>query len=91
MNNVPTIVPKTIKPTEWKSRKTMNSSGRDRIITTVAQLTEELKKLRVDFDRKENELKTIIENLEKKNIQNTKFTIDRFKHNEAHFKFYTGL
>ena len=30
MNNVPTIVPKTIKPTEWKPRKTLNSSGNHR-------------------------------------------------------------
>ena len=114
MNNIPTIVPKTIKPKEWKPRKTMSSSGMDRNLLSpirtsnvtktienqlsleeelkmeIDQLTKELQDLRVKFEQREDQLKTRIQNLEA-TVQNNKFAVDRFKHNEAHFKFYTGF
>ena len=113
MNNVPTIVPKTIKPTENKPRNTMNSSGAKRCILSpirpdvtsnietqltleeelnqqLSKLTKEIEDLKLSYEMEVTKLKTEISTLNDAN-QSMSFSVDRFKHNEAHFKFYTGL
>ncbi|XP_065662595.1 uncharacterized protein LOC136085234 [Hydra vulgaris] len=111
MNNVPTIIPKTVKLTARVPRKTKNSLGlihktiqipySEELSTPVLSVEETLKQ--------ENKiLKDQIEDIikEKQALENTQkeaicklndkillsqFTVERFKHNKEHFKFYTGF
>ncbi|XP_057291809.1 uncharacterized protein LOC130614396 [Hydractinia symbiolongicarpus] len=71
MNNIPTIVPKTIAPTPVKKRNTMTSLGLKRKLPSPEK-PKEINSLQTEVDE-------------------NKFTVDRFKHNTAHFKFYTGF
>jgi len=110
MNNIPTIVPKTIKPAEKVQRKTRNSTGaiRQRIPQPkhnkdiekkpqeinleekVEELKKELEHFKSQLSMKDRELEDTLSDMNEK-IQAEKFTLDKFKHNEAHFKFYTGF
>ena len=118
-NNIPTIVPKTIKPSKGKERTSRNSLG---LITTnetfgnsgdsdsdthlgqdlsepceenmpkeeIQVLREELSSLKTEYE--ENTSILIKENEKLKNeLKMYKFTIDRFKHKNEQFKFYTGF
>jgi hypothetical protein len=101
---VPTIVPKTIKPTAAKTRDTKNSLGLipkpklpvvfDEDVV-AAELTNE-EKLQQENEalenkqQKENTLNKSIDEL-KEHISQITFTVERFKHNKIHFKFYTGF
>ena len=108
MNNVPTIVPKTIGPTPIKKRTSMTSLGLKRKLpspekpkepelTNEEVLQQEIQKLEgiisnmtVEIRQKEKSLLAEINSL-KIEVDENKFTVDRFKHNNAHFKFYTGF
>ena len=112
LNNVPTIVPKTVKPTINKPRSTRNSattprdpavmewrtsnccayeiegiSTEQQLESRVEQLTE-IQKLTMEFEHKEKQLQEEKSRLQQV-INDNKFSIDRFKHNQAQFKFYT--
>ncbi|XP_065653059.1 uncharacterized protein LOC136080372 [Hydra vulgaris] len=111
MNNVPTIIPKTVKLTARVPRKTKNSLG---LIHKTIQIpySEELSTPVLSYEetlKQENKiLKDQIEDIikEKQALENTQkeaicklndkillsqFTVERFKHNKEHFKFYTGF
>ncbi|XP_065642964.1 uncharacterized protein LOC136074560 [Hydra vulgaris] len=111
MNNVPTIIPKTVKLTTRVPRKTKNSLG---LIHKTIQVpySEELSTPVLSYEetlKQENKiLKDQIEDIikEKQALENTQkeaicklndkillsqFTVERFKHNKEHFKFYTGF
>ena len=115
LNNVPTIMPKTVRMTINKPRSTRNSviASRDpammelttsngcayeiegvsmeqKLESRVEQLTAEIQKLTVEFEHKEKQLQEEITRLLKV-INDNKYSIDRFKHNQAQFKFYTGF
>ncbi|XP_057298372.1 uncharacterized protein LOC130629250 [Hydractinia symbiolongicarpus] len=112
MNNIPTIVPKTIKPSVTIPRKTLNSKGLKKEYIPVAKkskleqndppnaeqelqneidrLKKEMDNLKVQMSSKEKEYEQTVKHLQSE-IQGHKFTIDRFKHNEMHFRFYTGF
>ncbi|XP_012564728.2 uncharacterized protein LOC105849002 [Hydra vulgaris] len=111
MNNVPTIIPKTVKLTAHVPRKTKNSLGLLHK-TTQIPYSEELSTPVLSYKEKlkqENKiLKDQIEDIikEKQALVNTQkeaicklndkillsqFTVERFKHNKEHFKFYTGF
>ena len=49
-----------------------------------------MEKLKTELQKVKQELGDKITHLENK-LFNISFTIDRFKHNKAHFKFYTGF
>ena len=55
----------------------------------MEQLTE-IQKLTMEFEHKEKQLQEEISRLQQV-INDNKFSIDRFKHNQAQFKFYTGF
>ncbi len=115
MNNIQTVVPKTIRPIKNKPRSTRNSTGalRDPILmewtneivdegeiaqvsveqqlkSRLEQLTTEMHKLTIEFENKEKQLQDQVSRLEQV-VNDNKFSIDRFKHNQAQFKFYTGF
>ena len=114
LNNVPTVVPKTVKPTINKPRNTRNSATTQRdpavmewrtsnccayenegisteqlLESRVEQLTK-VKKLTMEVDHKEKLLQEEISRLQHV-INDNKFSIDLYKHNQAQFKFYIGL
>ena len=62
----------------------------EQLNTEVELLKTELKELKQDITTRENELQATILNLQNL-LEKSKFNIDRFKHNQAHFKFYTGF
>ena len=115
-NNIPTIVPKFLKPTQHKKRTTVNSSGQNKVnFSPVAEknphvelivdeenphveltsedLKNEITELKVTIASLEEDIKDKIKKLSEKDeiITKSKFCIDRFKHNQVHFKFYTGF
>ena len=102
MTNIPTIIPKTVMPSQYIPRRTQNSAG-TRTITTLDDSSENdinvnLKlpsaeqrlEVKVDCEEKERELKDRVAELEQM-LKESKFSIDRFKHNQAHFRLYTGF
>jgi len=56
----------------------------------MEQLTAEIQNLTVEFEHKEKQLQEEIDKLQQM-INDNKFSIDRFKHNQAQVKFYTLL
>ena len=54
----------------------------------MEQLTAEIQKLTVEFEHKEKQLHF---NRFQQVINDKKLSINRFKHNQAQFKFYTGF
>ena len=112
-NNVPTILPKTIKPIVFKERKSRNSFGLieknnqfnvDESIDMTVENESELSVMK-------NEIECLKKKLHEKDVEMqeqklgedgeiagfrkqltlAKFCLDRFKHSEAYFKFYTGF
>ncbi|XP_057302699.1 uncharacterized protein LOC130636867 [Hydractinia symbiolongicarpus] len=70
---------------------------KDPELTVEEALHQEIQKLeatianiKVEITKKENSLLAEINSLQTEFDEN-KFTVDRFKHNTAHFKFYTGF
>ena len=111
MNNVPTVVPKTIKITERKARETRNSLGlipeialpttaddvsegnetnEERLANEVSLLKAKLEDLEIQKQDQEVKLKNEISHI-KYLLEKSQFTVDRFRHNKEHFKFYTGF
>ena len=111
-NNIPTIVPKTIKPKQVAPRTSLNSSGLKRKLLspvkrtsgeleedisseeTLAREVQLLKQKIVEMEQsnttEQSNLKSEISTLTSL-LEESKFTVDRFKHNKAHFRFYTGF
>ena len=56
----------------------------------VDRLKEEMENLKIRMSTKEKEFNETINGFQME-INKQKFTIDRFKNNEMHFKFYTGF
>ncbi|XP_012561205.2 uncharacterized protein LOC105846729 [Hydra vulgaris] len=107
MNKIPTILPKTVKLYVEKVRDTYNSKGLrkvlPKILTKIIMFREEdkLRKEVASLQVKTIELEKIIKiknqdhcieiSSLQKVISDISFRIDQFKHNTAHFKFYTGF
>ena len=113
-NNVPTIVPKIIKPTKFKERKSRNSLGllqkdkpqeekQENICSNASEndlfnelkheinyLKEQLKNKELQLEESKSQSSNEIATL-KEQLASNKFSLDRFKHNEGQFKFYTGF
>ena len=112
-NNVPTIVPKSLKLSVPKKRDSANSFGlRTRNtdvpnkeievhvpnppceeITLEEILRNEITELKITIKYLEQDIQTKSTQLTEKDqiIAQNKFSVDRFKHNREHFKFYTGF
>ena len=106
LNNVPTIVPKTVKPIERTPRRTLNStevtpddlmkfieSEADSDLTQEAILQKQINDLQKQVNKLNTELSCKNKKLldTKKVMQKQKLCIDRFKHNTTYLKFYTGF
>ncbi len=105
LNNIPTVVPKCMKSTPSKPRATYKCRQRESNPVTTPRKkriceNETVKKLQSEID----ELKGTIVNLRnenenqehkistlQENLKQQKFTVDRFKSNNANFELYTGF
>ena len=109
-DNIPAIVPKSIKPKQVASRISLNSSGLKRKLLppvkrksdeleedlsseqTLAREVQLLKQKIVEMEQsnttEQSNLKSEISTLTSL-LEESKFTVDRFKHNKTHFRFYT--
>eukprot|EP00794_Sanderia_malayensis_P012578 gene12578-13867_t len=65
-------------------------SKEQQLQSRVEQLTTEIHKLTIEFENKEKQLQEQVGRLQQV-VNDNKFSIDRFKHNQAQFKFYTGF
>lgn len=102
MNNIPTIVPKTIKPVAIKGRLTKNSLVLfDRRLLSPENITEreltQKEKLQLELTKLKSDLANMIHTFEQKDrnenifnikINEHKFTLEQFKQNSAHFKLF---
>ncbi|XP_065658624.1 uncharacterized protein LOC136083146 [Hydra vulgaris] len=98
MNNVPTIIPKTVKLTARVPRKTKNSLELSTPVLSYEETLKQENKILKDQIEDIIKEKQALENTQKEAICKlndkillSQFTVERFKHNKEHFKFYTGF
>ena len=96
LNNIPTVVPKSIQPTPSKPRPTYKCRQRKTVTRLPSPKTNE-NETEQKWQSEIARLKGTIKNLDDENqslketIEQQKFTIERFKGNNVNFELYTGF
>ena len=62
----------------------------EKLLMEVESLKNAMEKMKLEAAQKEAKLQETIADLEIK-VLKSEFSVDRFRHNKAHFKFYTGF